>query len=100
MGNPEDVQGKWRGRAQPSHTCFQGGKQDAVSLRKVRVQVSGGVACTGDAGDLLDATTTQLVQHQTSIPLCWHLLLIGLDAAHKVKLRPAQGHQLGCRLMN
>ena len=70
-------------------TCAQGRQQDAVALCKVRVQVSGGVASTSDAGNLLDATTPQLVQGQASIPLCWHLLLIWLDAAHKVELSPA-----------
>ncbi len=70
-------------------TCTQGRQQDAVSAGKVRVQVPGGVSSASDSGDLLHATAAQLMQHEPSVPLRWHLLLVWLDATNEMELRPA-----------
>ena len=64
-------------------------KERGVALRKLLVCVARGVPGPGNAGNLRDAAAAQLVQHERSVVVLLCLLVVGLDAAHKVQLRSA-----------
>lgn len=69
---------------------FAGAVQEhMVALCEVAVQVAGGVAGACDARDLQHAAAPQLVQRQRRVKCRRHLQPVGLDAPHKVQLRPA-----------
>ena len=67
-----------------------GRQEDAISVCKLLVQVSCGVACPGNARDLQHTTAAQLVQHQAGIKGGRHLGCIGLHAPHKVQGSPGK----------
>lgn len=75
-------------------TSRLGCQEDAISVSKLLVQVSGGVASPSYAGDFQHSTAPQLMQHQAGIILCCHLRSVGLHTSHKVQFSPAHatGH--------
>lgn len=65
-------------------------EQDGVAVGELSVRIAGGVAGAGDARDLSDAAAAQLVQHQRCVVVLLRLLVVGLDAAYEMQLRPAR----------
>ena len=64
-------------------------KKGRVALGELLVSIACGVPGPGNAGNLGDAAAAQLVQHERSVIVLLRLLIVGLDAAHKVQLCPA-----------
>ena len=70
-------------------TALPAVQQRMVALRELAVQVARRVAGARDARDLQHAAAAQLVQRQRRLEVARPLPVVGLDAAHKVQLRPA-----------
>ena len=69
-------------------------EQHGVAVGELRVRMAGRVTGASDSRHLRNSAAAQLVQHERRVVVLLRLLVIGLDAAHKVQLRPA--HTRSC----